>query len=112
MGITKIYGLVSWNLLPVVNSHKFVRIIYQHFETNLRIDYVTHTSFVGVGCAIKLRSTMSPTPPSSAWAAVTSRYKPDNRGLISADRNNKATLPLTIPRCTSKSYAKDPSPPV
>lgn len=44
--------------------------------------------------------------------AVTNSYKPDNRGLISADRNNKATLPLTIPRCTSKSYAKDPSPPV
>lgn len=33
--------------------------------------------------------------------------KSDNRGLISADRNNKATLLLTIPRCTSKSYAKD-----
>ncbi|KGK32710.1 hypothetical protein JL09_g6683, partial [Pichia kudriavzevii] len=31
--------------------------------------------------------------------------KSDNRGLISADRNNKATLLLTIPRCTSKSYA-------
>ena len=28
-------------------------------------------------------------------------------GLPSVDRNNKATLLLTIPRCTSKSYAKD-----
>lgn len=33
--------------------------------------------------------------------------KSDNRGLISADRNNKATLLLTIPRCTSKSYTND-----
>ncbi|CCL55187.1 conserved hypothetical protein [Clostridioides difficile E14] len=36
--------------------------------------------------------------------------KSDNRGLISADRNNKATLLLTIPRCTSKSYTNDLSP--
>lgn len=28
-------------------------------------------------------------------------------GLVSADRNNKATLPLTTPRCTIKSSAKD-----
>jgi hypothetical protein len=28
-------------------------------------------------------------------------------GLASADRNNKATLPLTAPRCTIKSSAKD-----
>jgi hypothetical protein len=31
-------------------------------------------------------------------------------GLVSADRNNKATLPLTTPRCTIKSSAKDLSP--
>ena len=35
------------------------------------------------------------------------KNKSDNRGLISADRNNKATLLLTIPRCTSKSYTND-----
>ena len=35
------------------------------------------------------------------------KYKSDNKGLISADRNNKATLLLTIPRCTSKSYTND-----
>ena len=28
-------------------------------------------------------------------------------GLVSADRNNKATLPLTTPRCAIKSSAKD-----
>jgi hypothetical protein len=28
-------------------------------------------------------------------------------GLVSADRSNKATLPLTTPRCTIKSSAKD-----
>ena len=39
-----------------------------------------------------------------------SEDKSDNKGLISADRNNKATLLLTIPRCTFKSYAKDLSP--
>lgn len=33
--------------------------------------------------------------------------KSDNSGLISVDRNNKATLPLTIPGRTFKSYAKD-----
>lgn len=36
--------------------------------------------------------------------------KSDNWSLISADRNNKATLLLTILRCTSKSYTKDLSP--
>jgi hypothetical protein len=36
--------------------------------------------------------------------------KSDNWSLISADRNNKATLLLTILRCTCKSYAKDLSP--
>jgi hypothetical protein len=36
--------------------------------------------------------------------------KSDNKSLISADRNNKATLLLTILRCTSKSSAKDLSP--
>ena len=34
-----------------------------------------------------------------------------NQGLISADRNNKATLLLTIPRSIFKSSAKDLSPP-
>ena len=38
------------------------------------------------------------------------KNKSDNKGLISADRNNKATLLLTIPRCTSKSYTNDLSP--
>ncbi|CAI4617430.1 AHL_G0036750.mRNA.1.CDS.1 [Saccharomyces cerevisiae] len=46
---------------------------------------------------------MSPLPPARA-------NKSDNKGLISADRNNKATLLLTIPRCTSKSYTNDLSP--
>lgn len=36
------------------------------------------------------------------WNKSRHRY-----GLVSADRNNKATLPLTTPRCTSKSFAKD-----
>jgi hypothetical protein len=35
-----------------------------------------------------------------------------NKGLISADRNNKATLPLTIPRCIFKSSAKDFTTPI
>lgn len=34
-------------------------------------------------------------------------YKSDKQSLISADRNNKATLLLTILRCTTQSYAKD-----
>ena len=33
-----------------------------------------------------------------------------NKGLISEDRSNKATLLLTIPRCLFKSSAKDLSP--
>jgi len=33
--------------------------------------------------------------------------KSDNKGLISEDRSNKATLQLTIPRSLFKSYAKD-----
>ncbi len=36
----------------------------------------------------------------------------ENKGLISADRNNKATLLLTIPRSVFKSSAKDLSPPI
>ena len=36
----------------------------------------------------------------------------ENKGLISADRNNKATLLLTIPRFVFKSSAKDLSPPI
>ena len=35
-----------------------------------------------------------------------------NKGLISADRSNKATLLLTIPRCVFKSSAKDLSSPI
>ena len=35
-----------------------------------------------------------------------------NKGLISADRNNKATLLLTIPRSVFKSSTKDLSPPI
>ena len=34
-------------------------------------------------------------------------HKSDNKSLISADRNNKATLLLTILRCTFKSSASD-----
>ena len=33
--------------------------------------------------------------------------KSENKGLISADRSNKATLLLTIPRSLFKSSAKD-----
>ena len=33
-----------------------------------------------------------------------------NKGLISEDRRNKSTLPLTIPRSLYKSSAKDPVP--
>ncbi len=36
--------------------------------------------------------------------------KSKNKGLISADRNNKATLLLTIPRSMFKSSTKDLSP--
>ena len=32
--------------------------------------------------------------------------KQSHRGLASVDRNNKATLPLTAPYYTNKSYAK------
>ena len=35
-----------------------------------------------------------------------------NKGLISEDRRNKSTLPLTIPRSLYKSSAKDPVPAV
>ena len=35
-----------------------------------------------------------------------------NKGLISVDRSNKATLLLTIPRSLFKSSAKDLSPPI
>ncbi|KAL7266057.1 hypothetical protein RUND412_011412 [Rhizina undulata] len=35
-----------------------------------------------------------------------------NKEFLSADRNNKATLPLTTPRRTIKSSAKDLSPPI
>ena len=34
-------------------------------------------------------------------------YKSEDKGLISVDRSNKATLLLTIPRPIFKSYAKD-----
>ena len=34
-------------------------------------------------------------------------YKSEDKGLISVDRSNKATLLLTIPRPVFKSYAKD-----
>ena len=36
----------------------------------------------------------------------------ENTGLISADRNNKATLLLTIPSFVFKSSTKDLSPPI
>ena len=36
--------------------------------------------------------------------------KSENKGLISEDRSNKTTLPLTIPRSLFKSSAKDLAP--
>jgi hypothetical protein len=42
---------------------------------------------------------------------IVHKNKSLNKGLISADRNNKATLLLTIPR-SLKSYAKDLSSPI
>ena len=36
---------------------------------------------------------------------------PRNKGLISEDRGNTPTLPLTIPRSLHRSSAKDPAPP-
>jgi hypothetical protein len=38
------------------------------------------------------------------------RTNQENKGLISEDRRNKSTLPLTIPRSLYKSSAKDPVP--
>ena len=38
-------------------------------------------------------------------------YESWNKGLISEDRGNKPTLPLTIPRSLHKSSAKDSVPP-
>ena len=35
------------------------------------------------------------------------KVKSENKGLISEDRSNTATLPLTIPRSLFKSSAKD-----
>ncbi len=35
-------------------------------------------------------------------------HESENKGLISEDRRNKSTLPLTIPRSLYKSSAKDP----
>ena len=56
--------------------------------------------------------TLTPCPPNTPPhcrlpPAAPRNNKSDNKGLISADRNNKATLLLTIPRCTSKSYTND-----
>ena len=36
-----------------------------------------------------------------------SMYKSENKGLISEDRRNKPTLPLTIPHSLFKSSTKD-----
>ena len=41
---------------------------------------------------------------------VSSRTDVKKRGLASADRNNKTTLPLTAPYSMTKSYAKGLSP--
>ena len=43
---------------------------------------------------------------------MSARTNLGNKGLISADRSNKATLLLTIPRCVFKSSAKDLSFPI
>jgi hypothetical protein len=39
-------------------------------------------------------------------------YKSENKGLISEDRRNKPTLPLTIPHSVIKSSTKDLSQPI
>ena len=51
----------------------------------------------------------------SAWGnvlRVSQETNLQNKGLISEDRSNKATLLLTIPRSLFKSSAKDLSPPI
>jgi hypothetical protein len=50
-----------------------------------------------------------PSPP-RALTGRGSLNKSGIKGLVSADRSNKATLPRTTPRSTTKSYAKDLSP--
>ena len=51
--------------------------------------------------------------PCAVWGKCSSKEnKSWNRGLISVDRNNKATLLLTIPRFIFKSSAKDLSHPI
>ena len=52
-------------------------------------------------------------PHPSNWRGnVLFRTNLENKGLISADRNNKATLLLTIPRSVFKSSTKDLSSPI
>ena len=46
--------------------------------------------------------------PNLEWGCVSTEKK--IVGLASVDRNNKATLLLTAPRCITKSYAKVLSP--
>jgi|SRR5258705_1205847 hypothetical protein len=59
---------------------------------------------------------ITPSPLESTYAtcrtigkggSISSNKSRHQYGLVSADRNNKATLPLTTPRCTIKSSAKD-----
>ena len=50
--------------------------------------------------------------PCIVGKCVCVKHKSQNKGLISVDRSNKATLLLTIPRSLFKSSAKDLSPPI
>src|SRR3981081_3630080 len=77
----------------------------------MRFDEASRTNAASAPCST---SQSHSKPPGSAPApGLTGRgslNKSGIKGLVSADRSNKATLPLTTPRSTTKSYAKDLSP--
>ena len=80
------------------------------FQTRIRLEmplcFVLPAEWINPNCLTR--------PPSCfrSQGEMFQRTNLENKGLISADRNNKATLLLTIPRFVFKSSAKDLSPPI
>ena len=110
---TSCYGnLHGLNKPPLTINHTRPR--QCHSVPQLK-HHIPHTCTSGTTPGLPASSFLPPAPcfpgsPAKRNEKRKKSNKSDNRGLTSADRNNKATLLLTIPRCTAKSYTYDLSP--
>ena len=86
--------------------HMWICVSKTKIQLEMPLCFVLPAEWINPNCLTR--------PPSCfrSQGEMFQRTNLENKGLISADRNNKATLLLTIPRSVFKSSTKDLSPPI